>query len=93
VELNPGLEGLRGTCKLPDPRPVEIVLGAVCDLLPSDPVWPLLVGPPWSGKTESRLVPPGCHPVSPSVKWLVTLGSPLSFGLVVVIASLSHPKM
>lgn len=38
---------------LPDPAPVEVVIGAmVANLLPGDPVWLLLVGPPASGKTE-----------------------------------------
>jgi len=38
---------------LPDPGPLEIVLGAIAaNLLPGDPVWLLLVGPPSSGKTE-----------------------------------------
>jgi hypothetical protein len=38
---------------LPDPSPVQIVLGTVvANLLPGDPVWLLLVGPPSSGKTE-----------------------------------------
>jgi energy-coupling factor transporter ATP-binding protein EcfA2 len=38
---------------LPDPGPLEVVLGAVAaNLLPGDPVWLLLVGPPASGKTE-----------------------------------------
>jgi hypothetical protein len=38
---------------LPDPAPVEVVVGAmVANLLPGDPVWLLLVGPPASGKTE-----------------------------------------
>ena len=38
---------------LPDPSPVLVVVGAVVgNLLPGDPVWLLLVGPPSSGKTE-----------------------------------------
>jgi hypothetical protein len=38
---------------LPDPAPVEVVVGAmVANLLPGDSVWLLLVGPPASGKTE-----------------------------------------
>ncbi|MGA2835077.1 MAG: hypothetical protein ABSF84_00635 [Acidimicrobiales bacterium] len=38
---------------LPDPAPVEVVVGAmVANLLRGDPVWLLLVGPPASGKTE-----------------------------------------
>jgi hypothetical protein len=38
---------------LPDPSPVQVVLGTVvANLLPGDPVWLLLVGPPSSGKTE-----------------------------------------
>ncbi len=38
---------------LPDPTPLHVVLAAVvANLLPGDPVWVLLVGPPSSGKTE-----------------------------------------
>lgn len=38
---------------LPDPGPVEIVMATIAaNLLPGDPVWLLLVGPPASGKTE-----------------------------------------
>ena len=38
---------------LPDHRPLYMVLGFVAaNLLPGDPVWPLLIGPPGSGKTE-----------------------------------------
>jgi hypothetical protein len=38
---------------LPDPSPVQIVVGTVvANLLSGDPVWLLLVGPPSSGKTE-----------------------------------------
>jgi hypothetical protein len=38
---------------LPDPSPVQVVLGTVvANLLPGDPVWLLLVGPPSAGKTE-----------------------------------------
>lgn len=38
---------------LPDPGPLEVLLGAlVANLLPGDPVWLLFVGPPSCGKTE-----------------------------------------
>lgn len=38
---------------LPDPAPLEVMLGTVVgNLLPGDPIWLLLVGPPSSGKTE-----------------------------------------
>lgn len=38
----------------PDPSPLYVVLGAVAaNRFPGDPVWPLLVGPPGCGKTET----------------------------------------
>ena len=38
---------------LPDTGPLEITLGVIAaNLLPGDPVWLLIVGPPGSGKTE-----------------------------------------
>ena len=47
------LDVFRSNLYLPDPAPVEVVVGAmVANLLPGDPVWLLLVGPPASGKTE-----------------------------------------
>jgi hypothetical protein len=53
---------------LPDPGVVKILLGAVAaNRMPGDPVWPLLVGPPASGKTEildSLLGLPDMHPAS-----------------------------
>ncbi len=38
---------------LPDPGPLEVVLGAIAaNRMEGDPIWLLLVGPPGSGKTE-----------------------------------------
>jgi hypothetical protein len=51
------IEGLTSTFQdwlyLPDPGPLYAVIGAmVANMLPGDPVWLMLVGPPSSGKTE-----------------------------------------
>jgi len=53
VNLEDVIQVFRKHLYLPDPASVEIVLGVIAaNLLPGDPVWLLLVGPPASGKTE-----------------------------------------
>src|SRR5665213_2406973 len=63
MTLDELLNVFRSHLHLPDPAPVEVVLGTIAaNLLPGDPVWLLLVGPPSSGKTEilSALSGLGC---------------------------------
>jgi hypothetical protein len=54
---NPALERVLNTFRehlhIPDTGPIEILLGAyAANVLPGDPVWLILVGPPSSGKGE-----------------------------------------
>jgi hypothetical protein len=77
---------------LPDLGPVEVVLAtAVANLLPGDPVWLLVVGPPSSGKTEllaplSRL--PYVHEVSTFTEaGLLTRRGPGAGGLLAELGS------
>jgi hypothetical protein len=64
---------------LPDPGMVEVLLAAwVANLLPDDPLWLLMVGPPSSGKTEAVMSLrglPNSHVASDlSLAGLLTLG-------------------
>lgn len=53
AQLDEILNRCRHYLYMPDSGPLEVILGAVvANLLPGDPVWLLLVGPPGCGKTE-----------------------------------------
>ncbi len=65
---------------LPDPGPVQIVMGAlIANYLPGNPVWLLLVSPPGGGKTE-LLLPlsglPGVHVAATLTEAALLSGTP-----------------
>jgi hypothetical protein len=65
---------------MPDPAPLYVLLGAVAaNRMAGDPVWPMFVGPPGSGKTEllgslSRL--PDVHQVGTLTEAALLSGTP-----------------
>jgi hypothetical protein len=65
---------------IPDPGPVEVLLGAVAaNLMEGDPIWLMLVGPPGSGKTEalqSITGLAGVHPVGTLTEAALLSGTP-----------------